>query len=71
MMSYKLGVWDPTGSGPSYSAVRLSTYAECDAHGKNLQGRWMGMGRYEIHESDEPVNYSCDPVTGVIESIPF
>ncbi len=70
-MSYKLGVWDTNNEGPSYSDVRLSTQAECEAHGRNLAGRWGGMSRYEIHESGLPVNYSADPVTGVIEPLPF
>lgn len=59
-MSYKLAVYQKRNDPPAYSAVRLATREECERHGRELFSRWLGPCRFEVHESDDPVNYKAD-----------
>jgi hypothetical protein len=57
--SFKIVCWDghDLDSAPGTSnAVRVATMPEAEAYGRDLYRRWMGLRRWEVQSSDEPVS---------------
>lgn len=60
--SYKVQCWDSksdTGPGAS-NALRFATEDEAKAYGAELFSRWMGLARYEVQPSEDPITYRFD-----------
>lgn len=61
--SFKVQCWDQADKlagypGPgSANALRFATSQEAEEYGRDLYSRWMGLARWEVQPSDEPVNY--------------
>lgn len=61
--SFKVLCWDQADKRAGYpgpgssNALRFATAAEAEEYGRDLYSRWMGLARYEVQPSDEPVNY--------------
>ena len=54
-MTFKVAVKVRGESGWSYNALRFPTREEAEAYARNLASRWMGVEKWEIQESDDPV----------------
>jgi len=64
-MSYKPEVISDS-SGEWYgNALRFATREEAEANVKDLMMRWFAVRETRVVESDEPVNYRWDFVTGL------
>lgn len=59
-LSYKLACWDKSGGKAAYNGLRFATAEECERYGKELYSRWMGLDRFEVHTSTDPVNSAAD-----------
>lgn len=56
--SFKVVCWDYADSDASpgtSNGVRVATIPEAEAYGRDLYSRWMGLRRWEVQSSDEPV----------------
>lgn len=59
-MSFKVLVWAGSEASGSTNAQRWATREEAEQAARDLHGRWMAMDRWEVVESEEPVNYRWD-----------
>ena len=57
-MSYKVGCKTSATEPWVYNALRFATAEEAETYGLDLFHRWLALETYEVHESDEPVNYA-------------
>ena len=57
-MSYKVGCKTSATEPWVYNALRFGTTEEAETYGADLFQRWLALEAYEVHESDEPVNYA-------------
>jgi hypothetical protein len=56
--SFKVQCWDHADKDDSPGAsngVRVATIPEAEAYGRDLYSRWMGLRRWEVQSSAEPV----------------
>ena len=60
-----------TGSDPKFYSNNLafSTKEEADYSAKDLMNRWMLVTECAVEESDQPVNYHIDLVTGAMTEV--
>lgn len=63
-MSYKVEVIADDTEKWCSNAVRLATKEEADKYGHDLFSRWLAVRKWQVTESDEPVNYKWDSLTG-------
>ena len=63
-MSYKVACQVVGESTWAYNALRFETEGEADAYGRDLFGRWLMLKDFEVHASDEPVNWAI--VNGIL-----
>lgn len=57
-MSYKIACKTRSDSEWAYNSVRFATETEAKDYGADLYSRWLGLDSYEIHPSDDAVNYA-------------
>ncbi len=55
--SFKVGCKSKGDLTWAYNGLRFATKEEASAYGRDLYSRWMGLDKYEVHASSEPVNY--------------
>ena len=67
--SYKCYVKAYGENSYNSNALCFSTPEEAESYGNELLSRWFGAERFEIRESNEPVNYKFNYDTGKAERI--
>jgi len=57
-MTYRVGCKTTPTEPWVYNGLRFATRGEAETYGADLFQRWLALEAYEVHESDEPANYS-------------
>lgn len=68
--SYKVAIKVYGEPGWVYNAQRFATMEEAKSAANDLASRWTLVETYEVHPSDDPVNYRWDGESGAIHRNP-
>ena len=57
--SFKVAIWtweQSREAGPTYNDERWATYVQAERAATDLAERWTAVSRFEIQDSNDPVN---------------
>ncbi len=59
-MSYKVNIQAMNETSWHSNGLRFATREEAESSGESLWTRWSAVDKYEVVESNEPVNYKFE-----------